>query len=97
MSIFQETMTINSFMKSKVLILDTRHLPYSLLHVMLKVLIFIIISNQILIKIQVILTVIPVVIVSNQTVHEINIAFSCNVLLIDFIKDHFPSVEKVHF
>ena len=84
-------------MKSKVLILDTRHLPYSLLHVMLKVLIFIIISNQILIKIQVILTVIPVVIVSNQTVHEINIAFSCNVLLIDFIKDHFPSVEKVHF
>ena len=43
------------------------------------------------------LTVIPVVIVSNQTVHERNTAFSCNVLLIDFIKNHFPSVEKVHF
>ena len=43
------------------------------------------------------LTVIPVVIVSNQTVHERNIAFSCNVLLIKFNKNHFPSVEKVHF
>ena len=95
MSIFQETMTINSFMKSKVLILDTRHLLYSLLHVMSKVLILITISNQILIKTG--LTVIPVVIVSNQTVHERNIAFSCNVLLIDFIKNHFPRVEKVHF
>ena len=37
------------------------------------------------------------VIVSNQTVHERNIAFSCNVLLIDFVKNHFPNVEKVHF
>ena len=36
-------------------------------------------------------------IVSNQTIHERNIAFSCNVSLIDFIKNHFPSVEKVHF
>ena len=43
------------------------------------------------------LSVIPVVIVSNQTVHERNITFSCNVLLIDFIKNHFPNVEKVHF
>ena len=82
-------------MKSKVLILDTRHLLYSLLHVMSKVLILITISNQILIKTG--LTVIPVVIVSNQTVHERNIALSCNVLLIDFIKNHFPSFEKVHF
>ena len=48
-------MTINSFMKSKVLILGTRQLPYSLLHVMSKVLILIIISNQILIKTQVLL------------------------------------------
>ena len=95
-SIFQETMTINRCMKSKVLILDTRHLPYSLLHVLSKVLILIIISNQTLIRTQV-LTAIPVVIVSHQTVHERNIAFSCNVLLIDFIKNHFPSVEKVHF
>ena len=62
---------------------------------MSKVLILITISNQILIKTG--LTVIPVVIVSNQTVHERNIAFSCNVLLIDFIKNHFPRVEKVHF
>ena len=86
---FQETMTTNSFMKSKVLILDTRQLPYSLLHVMSKVLILIIISN---IDKDTGLTVIPVVIVSNQTVHERNIAFSCNVLLTDFIKNHFPSV-----
>ena len=62
---------------------------------MSKVLILITISNQILIKTG--LNVIPVVIVSNQTVHERNTAFSCNVLLIDFIKNHFPSVEKVHF
>ena len=72
-------------MKSKVLILDTRQLPYSLLHVMSKVLILIIISN---IDKDTGLTVIPVVIVSNQTVHERNIAFSCNVLLTDFIKNH---------
>ena len=96
MSISQETMTINSFMKSKVLILDTRHLPYSLLHVIVKG------SNtdynfKSNIDKDTGLTVIPVVIVSNQTVHERNTAFSCNVLLIDFIKNHFPSVEKVHF
>ena len=54
-------------MKSKVLILDTRQLPYSLLHVMSKVLIVIIISN---IDKDTGLTVIPVVIVSNQTVHS---------------------------
>ena len=72
-------------MKSKVLILDTRQLPYSLLHVMSKVLILIIISN---IDKDTGLTVIPVVIVSSQTVHERNIAFSCNVLLTDFIKNH---------
>ena len=29
--------------------------------------------------------------------HERNIALSCNVLLIDFIKNHFPSFENVHF
>ena len=94
MSIFQETMTINSFMKSKVLILGTRQLPYSLLHVMSKVLILIIISN---IDKDTGLTVIPVVIVSNYTVHERSIAFACKVLLIDFINNHFPTVEKVHF
>ena len=95
MSVFHETMTINSFMKSKVLILDTRHLPYSLLHVIVKD------SNtnynfEPNIDKDTGLTVIPVVIVSNQAVHERNIAFSCNVLLTDFIKNHFPSVEKVH-
>ena len=89
-------MTINSFMKSNVLILDTRHLPYSLLHVIVKD------SNtnynfEPNIDKDTGLTVIPVVIVSNYTVHERSIAFACKVLLIDFIKNHFPTVEKVYF
>ena len=96
MSVFHETMTINSFMKSKVLILDTRHLPYSLLHVIVKD------SNtnynfEPNIDKDTGLTVIAVVIVSNYTVHERSIAFACKVLLIDFINNHFPTVEKVHF
>ena len=43
------------------------------------------------------LTVVPVVIVSNQTVHERNIAFSCNNKLIEFIKDIVPNLKKIHF
>ena len=71
--------------------MNTRYLPYSLLHVMSKVLILILISNQTFKKTG--LNVIPVVIVSNHTVHERNVAFSYKILLIDFIKNHFPSVE----
>ena len=44
------------------------------------------------------LVVLSVVIISNQTIHERNIAFSCNGMLIDFIRDILPGLlKKVHF
>ena len=44
------------------------------------------------------LVVLSVVITSNQTIHERNIAFSCNGMLIDFIRDILPGLlKKVHF
>ena len=43
------------------------------------------------------LEVFPVAIVSNQTLHERNIAFSCNNMLLEFVKSFLPGVKKVHF
>ena len=43
------------------------------------------------------LQVLPVVIVSNKTTHEINIAFTCNQMLLEFMIGLFPGVKKVHF
>ena len=40
------------------------------------------------------LVVLSVVIISNQTIHERNTAFSCNGMLIDFIRDILPGLLK---
>ena len=43
------------------------------------------------------LKVLPVVIVSNETLHERNIAFSCNTKLLGIIGSFLPNLQKVYF
>ena len=38
-----------------------------------------------------------VVIVSNETIYEQNIAFSCNVKLLEIVRQHIPSLKKTYF
>ena len=43
------------------------------------------------------LKVLSVVIVSNETIHERNIAFSCNMKLSEIVRQHIPSLKKAYF
>ena len=40
------------------------------------------------------LKVLSVVIVSNETIHKQNIAFSCNMKLLEIVRQHIPSLKK---
>ena len=42
------------------------------------------------------LKVLSVVIVSNETIHERNIAFSCNMKLLEIVRQHIPSLKKAY-
>ena len=37
------------------------------------------------------------VVVSNETIHERNIAFSCNMKLLEIVRQHIPSLKKAYF
>ena len=37
------------------------------------------------------------VIVSNETIHEQNIAFSCNMKLLEIVRQHIPGLKKTYF
>ena len=43
------------------------------------------------------LKVLSVVIVSNETIHERNTAFSCNMKLLEVVRQHIPSLKKAYF
>ena len=43
------------------------------------------------------LKVLSVVTVSNETIHERNIAFSCNMKLLEIVRQHIPSLKKDYF
>ena len=43
------------------------------------------------------LKVLSVVIVSNELIHEGNIAFSCNMKLLEIVRQHIPSLKKAYF
>ena len=43
------------------------------------------------------LKVLSVVILSNETIHERNIAFSCNMKLSEIVRQHIPSLKKAYF
>ena len=43
------------------------------------------------------LKVLSVVTVSNETIHERNIAFSCNMKLLEIVRQHIPSLKKAYF
>ena len=43
------------------------------------------------------LKVLSVVIVSNETIHKQNIAFSCNMKLLEIVRQHIPSLKKADF
>ena len=79
----------HSVMKYKVHILDMKPSLYSRMLAMLKAT-FLKESIQPLISC-------PCCYCFYQTVHERNIAFSCNNKLIEFIKDIVPDLKKVHF
>ena len=38
-----------------------------------------------------------VVIVSNETIHERNIAFSCNMKLLEIVRQHIPGLKNTYF
>ena len=37
------------------------------------------------------------VIISNETIHERNIALSCNTKLLEIVRQHLPSLKKAYF